>query len=266
MTDIPNREALRLTFEEVPELYDRVRPAYPPALFDELVALAGIPDGGRILEIGPGPGKATLPLAQRGLEITGVELGEKLAALGRRNLADFPNVEIVTADFETWEPARAGFDAVVSFTAFHWIDPAVRYEKSARLLRDGGALAIVQTNHVLPEGADPFWIEVEEDYLAVFPEDPAEPPPAPDEVVGLSEEVEASGFFERVEARRFVWDVTYTADNYIGVLETYSGHRMVELELREQLYERMRRRIDARPGREVRKSYLALLTVARRRP
>jgi len=71
-----------------------------------------------------------------------VELGERLAALARQKLAGFPNVEIVTAPFELWEPsAGGGFDAVVAFTAFHWIVPDARYAKTARLLRDGGALA-----------------------------------------------------------------------------------------------------------------------------
>jgi SAM-dependent methyltransferase len=262
--DIPRRESLRTTFEEVPELYDRVRPTYPPELFDELVELAGLPEGGRLLEIGTGPGKASLPLAERGFEIVGIELGERLAALARRNLAGFPNVEIVNADFETWEPAAAKFDAVVSFTAFHWIDPRVRYEKTARLLREGGALAVVETSHVLPEGGDPFWLVVEDDYREVFPDDDTYHPPAPEDVAGMSDELEASGRFARAEVRRYVWHVTYSAEDYIGVLETYSGHRATELELRERLYELIRRRIDARPGRRVRKSYLALMSVARR--
>jgi SAM-dependent methyltransferase len=262
--DFARRENLRTTFEEVPELYDRVRPTYPPALFDELVVLAGLPEHARLLEIGPGPGKATVPLARRGFEIVGVELGPKLAALARRNLAGFPNVEIVHAQFELWEPAVADFDAVVSFTAFHWIDPAARYEKTARLLRKRGALVVVETSHVLPDGGDPFWVEVEDDYREVIPGEDGKPPPAPDEIVGMSEEPEASGLFVRAEVRRYAWDVTYSADDYIGVLETYSGHRALDLELRERLYERIRRRIDARPGHEVRKSYLALMTVARR--
>ncbi len=262
--DFPERESLRTTFEEVPELYDRVRPTYPPPLFDELVVLAGLPERARLLEIGTGPGKATVPLAQRGFELVGIELGPKLAALARRNLAGFPNVEIVNAQFETWEPAVADFDAVVSFTALHWIDPAVRYEKTARLLKEGGSLVVVETSHALPEGGDPFWVEVEDDYREVIPGEEGKPPPAPDEIVGMSEEPEASGRFARAAVRRYLWDVTYSAEEYVGVLETYSGHRALDLELRERLYERIRRRIDARPGREVRKSYLALMTVARR--
>ena len=263
--DFPRRASLRATFEEVPELYDRVRPTYPPELFDDLAELADLSEGARLLEIGTGPGKASVPLAERGYEIVGIELGERLAGLARRNLAGFPNVEIVNADFETWEPAAPGFDAVVSFTAFHWIDPEVRYEKTARLLREGGSLAIVETSHVLPEGGDPFWIEVQADYREVFPDDEAHRPPLPEDVAGMSAELEASGRFGRAEVRRYLWDVTYSAEDYIGVLETYSGHRATDLEVRERLYDLIRGRIDARPEREVRKSYLALMTVARRR-
>ena len=104
----------------------------------------------------------------------------------------------------------------------------------------------------------------QDDYRETFPDEESGPPPAPEEVVGMSEEPEASGLFAPVAVRRYVWDVTYSAEDYIAVLETYSGHRALDLELRERLYDRIRRRIAVRPGRKVRKSYLALMTVARR--
>src|SRR5436309_3137871 len=131
------RLSLRTVFEEVPDLYDRARPTYPPQLLDDLAALAALASGASVLEIGCGTGKATLALAQRGYRVTCVELGERLAERARRNLAGFPAVEVVTADFETWQPPPQSFDAVVAFTAFHWIDPALRHEKSASLLRQG---------------------------------------------------------------------------------------------------------------------------------
>ncbi len=115
------RDEPRRTFEQVAELYDRARPGYPAALIDDLAAR--VPPGAWVLEIGPGTGQATLPLAERGLELVGVELGAGLAELARSKLAAFPNVEIVNAAFEEWEPERAEFDAIVSFTAFHWLDP-----------------------------------------------------------------------------------------------------------------------------------------------
>ena len=173
---VSERRRLRETFEEAPELYDRARPSYPEEVFDDLVAFAALPPGGRILEIGCGTGKATLPLARRGFEIVCIELGQGLAAVANRNLAPFSNVEVVNAPFERWE-TDSRFDAVVAFTAFHWIEPQTAYAKSARLLQDGGALAVVATKHVLPEDGDPFWAEVQEDYDAVVPSDENRPPP-----------------------------------------------------------------------------------------
>jgi hypothetical protein len=115
----------------------------------------------------------------------------------------------------------------------------VRYTKTADLLRHGGRLAIVSAEHVLPRGGDPFFVEVQEDYDAVVPDDPktkagAGGPPHPDAVVGIADEIAASGRFRIVGARRYLWDVTYTADSYIALLNTYSNHRAFNDEIREQ--------------------------------
>jgi SAM-dependent methyltransferase len=259
------RHRLRTTFDEVAELYDRARPGYPGQVFDDLVALGSLPRGGRVLEIGCGTGKATLPLAQRGFEVVCVELGDALARIARRKLAPFPSVEIVNARFEDWDPSGAPFDAVVSFTAFHWIDPDTRYEKPARLLRERGTLAVVATNHVLPDPRDRFWVEVQEEYEAVTPEMLTDPPPHPDDVRDLlSDEIHASGRFRTIAVRRYTWDARYTKDEYIAVLDTYSGHRALDDERREELYRRIRRRIQAEPGEAVTKTYLTTLNVAER--
>jgi SAM-dependent methyltransferase len=256
-----NREELRATFEEVPELYDRARPLYPDQVFADLVELTGLRPGDRILEIGPGTGQATRALAERGLEIVGVELGEGLAAVARRKLANLPGVEIVVGNFESWQPETAGFDAVVAFTAFHWIDPERRYERAARVLRDGGSLAVVTTKHVLPTGGDKFFVEVQKDYDAVVPSEDNRPPEPPQDVLDLGGEIEASGRFRMVGVRRHVWDETYSADDYVAVIDTFSGHRSMDQDRRLELFRRIRDRIGSR---RVRKTYLAILNVARK--
>src|SRR5215208_4309991 len=151
------QQLLRATFEQVPELYDRARPNYRSQVFDDLVALAQLPTAARIVEVGCGTGQATMPLAERGYQITCVELGEQLAAVARRKLTSFPNVEVINANFESWQPPHADFDAAVAFTAFHWLAPAARYAKTASLLRDRGTLAVVATSHVLPPDGDAFF-------------------------------------------------------------------------------------------------------------
>jgi SAM-dependent methyltransferase len=261
-------QQLRATFEEVPELYDRARPGYPVEVFDDLARLARLPEAARVLEIGCGTGQATVALAERGYRITCVELGEQLAAFARRKLSAFPAVEVINANFETWRPTDAAYDAVVSFTAFHWIDPVLRYEKSASLLRDGGALALVGSLHVLPPDGDQFFAEVQADYEAVLPDDDktrAGGPTHPDSVSALDEEIEASGFFRSAATRRYLWEVIYTSEEYIALLSTYSGHRVLADAARERLYDLIRHRIQTRPGGTVRKTYLTMLNVARLR-
>jgi SAM-dependent methyltransferase len=257
--DPADRHRLRETFERVPGQYDAARPGYSESVFDDVVALGRIPDGGRVLEIGCGTGQATLPLARRGFRIVCVEVGAALAEAAQRKLAPFSQVDVVNARFEEWEP-DAEFDAVVAFTAFHWIDPEVRYAKPARILRPAGALAVVDTQHVRREGGDAFWLDVQEDYDAVVPHPGNRPPPFAHEVADRRGEIEATGLFRDVEVRQHVWDVTYTADEYIAVIGTYSPNLVLDDATRERLFERIHRRI-ARQG-TVTKTYLATLDVA----
>lgn len=217
-----------------------------------------------MVEVGCGTGKATVGLAERGLDVLCVELDAGLAAVARRNLEGFPRVRVVEAAFESWEPEDAPYDAVVAFTSFHWVDPAVRYAKAASMLRPGGAFAIAGYLHVLPADGDPFFREVQADYDAVLPDEENRPPPNPDEVTPISGEIESSGLFRVVRHQRWVVDIVYTADEYLNILQTFSGHRALEGDQRRELLARIRRRIEARPGGRVRKSLLMLLTVARR--
>ncbi|MFI5681645.1 class I SAM-dependent methyltransferase [Streptomyces cellulosae] len=266
--DETRRVHLSRTFDEDAELYDRARPGYPPELFDDLTEVAGVGPGCRVLEVGAGTGKATLPLAELGCRITAVELGAGMAAVARRNLAGFEAVEIVTADFGTWPLPREPFDAVVVATAFHWLDPAVRVTKAADALRPGGALAVVATQHVAG-GSEEFFVEVQGCYERF---DPATPPglrpPAADDVdtSDHADEVARSGRFDPVVFRRHEWDLTYTTAEYLEVLQTYSGHRALPSEAREGLLECIAGLIDTRYGGRITKRYLTELRVSRTAP
>jgi SAM-dependent methyltransferase len=262
--DDAERHLLRATFDDSPELYDRSRAVAPPRLFDDLVALARLGPGARLVEIGCGTGQATLPLAERGFEIVGIELGENLAGLARRKLAPFPRVRIVIASFEQWQPAGDGYDGVVSFNAFHWVDPEVRYAKSAEVLRPGGALAVMGSAFVVHDGADATWLALEEDYEAVVGE--CEPRPHVDTLKDRSGEFEAGGWFRNVVLRRYVWDVDFDADGYLDRLSTSSWHGRLAEDVRSELFERIRRRILAAPGQSIAPTTAAVLYVAERSP
>ena len=116
---------LRGTFDSAAAGYDAARPTYPERLFDDLVQLAGLEPGDRLLEVGPATGKATRPLLERGFSVVGVELGPRLAEQARTNLAGLP-FEVHVTPFETWAGEPATFDLVYAATAWHWIDRSRR--------------------------------------------------------------------------------------------------------------------------------------------
>jgi SAM-dependent methyltransferase len=257
-----DRRLLRATFDEAADSYARSRLVAPAPVFDDLVSLGGLGTGARLLEIGCGTGQATLPLAERGFEIVGIELGASLAELARRELARFPRVTIVTASFEEWDPPPEAFDAVVSFNAFHWIDPDVRYAKSAELLHPGGVLGVLGSAFVEHDGADRTWLAMQDDYEAVVGE--REPRLHLDAARDRRAEFEASGRFRDIVLRRYLWDAEFDAEGYVERLSTSSWHRALAEDVRSELFERIGARIRAAPCASIAPTTLAALYVARR--
>src|ERR1022692_3536408 len=88
----PDRRELGRVFNEVPELYDRVRPTYPDELFADLVAITGMERRSSVLEVGCGTGQATRSLAALGYSVTAIEPGAGLAALARQRVPALRNV------------------------------------------------------------------------------------------------------------------------------------------------------------------------------
>lgn len=258
---------LRLTFESAAGLYQSARPDYPNELFDDLLSLTGISPASDVLEIGCGPGKATLPLAKRGLKITAVELGTDLATEARRNLAGFDDVAVITSSFEEWKPKETReFDLIYAATAWHWIDPGIRYIKAAELLRPGGHLAVWRADHAFPTGYDPFFRIIQQTYEEIGESRPGEWPPIPaEQMPDLAQEFAASGRFEVVGIRRYVWAVEYTANSYIALLDTFSGHIAMTSAKRDRLYGEIRRLLASRPNGRLTRHWSAVVTIGARR-
>lgn len=257
------RDAFRGRFDEDPDAYDRTRPVAPDAVFDDTVRLAGLRPGSTVLEIGPGTGQATRPLAERGVRILALELGPHLAARARHNLAGFPSVTVTATSFEVWSPGDMTFDAVFACNSFHWVDPDVRFAKAAAVLKPHGHLVVLSTPVVVPEDASQFWWDVQDDWTAVGAErvDPATK--HPDRVDDLSSAVRASTLLEEPVTTRRRFDITLTAADYATNLATQSGVKELPREERAQLVERIRRRLEAHGG-TLTVHHLAVLTVAKR--
>jgi len=146
MTRLPGSAARRYgrVFDEIAAEYDRRRPTYPDKLIDQACQVAGIGSGDHVLEVGCGSGQLTCGLLARGLHVTALEPGKSLIALARQNLEGAGAVEFMNAQFEDALLPREQFRAVFSASAFHWVNPAVSWQRAADVLVPGGTLALVQ--------------------------------------------------------------------------------------------------------------------------
>jgi len=232
---MPIDRSKRITFENVADIYDQVRTGYPQELIEDILSLSGIPPGGRILEIGCGPGNATISFARLGYRILGIELGERLSALAAEKCRAYPGVEILNLAFEDWEIDERAFDLAVAADAFHWIPPEVGYPKVARALRDSGSAALfwrvpVDAETDLSEAIDkayqtaPQFINPDKRFTAEW-------------LVGVvTENLKASGWFGEVTTKQYFWSENLTGEQYVNGLRTFSMHQGIDEQMREKLY------------------------------
>lgn len=133
----------RASFDSAAQRYNAARPSYPDEVIDWIIEQAGIETDELILEIAPGTGQATVKFLERGYSVHCVELGANMARLLTEKCAGYP-MTVDVSPFESWAPTKPVHPRmIVCATAFHWLDPAVRYQKCFDLLPPGGVLALL---------------------------------------------------------------------------------------------------------------------------
>jgi trans-aconitate methyltransferase len=216
---------IRLTFNEVVEIYDEVRPSYPAEVFDAL--FERLPAQPEIVEVGPGTGQATKDLLARGATVHAIEIGPAMAAKLRSNL---PNgrLSVSIGDFEKMQISADCADAVFSASAYHWIKPAAQTERPASILRKGGVLAVVELIQV-DSPADRGFFDAAQPIYQRYGEGHRGPPaPTRDHVEPAIQSVLAADQrFEQVSVRTYDWDQTYSASEYRKLMLSYSGTQMM---------------------------------------
>ncbi len=75
-----------------------------PAVIQKIVALIDQGSEVPVIEIGPGRGALTLPLAERGIRILAVEFDRDIVGYLRKLLRKHDNVEVINQDFLSFEP------------------------------------------------------------------------------------------------------------------------------------------------------------------
>ncbi|MCY4570982.1 MAG: class I SAM-dependent methyltransferase [Candidatus Poribacteria bacterium] len=246
---------LKTTFNTAATLYEDVRPRYPEELIRDVVDLSGLSDRSRILEVGCGTGKATQSFAERGYVLVCLDIGADLIAVAKEKLKTFPNASFVEQAFEEWKP-DGKFDLIISATAFHWVDPKVRYLKAFEVLKSKGFLAVFSNQHVRKD--EGFFAESQSLYDKYYAPLTTNRPTHATNFPG----VEA---FEDPIKRVYPWTQTYSSEQYIKLLGTYSGHIALPDENRRLLFEGIVNLIETKYNGQITKHYEAVLDLRGRR-
>jgi ubiquinone/menaquinone biosynthesis C-methylase UbiE len=138
------RRHRRALFDGVADRYRASRRGYPPESVQFIIDTAQLGPGSAVLEVGCGTGQLTGQLAAHGLALTAIDIGASMITAARQHLSGSP-VSFQVVSFEELDAPDASFDLIISATAFHWLDPEVKFAKPARLLTAGGWLALLNT-------------------------------------------------------------------------------------------------------------------------
>jgi Methylase involved in ubiquinone/menaquinone biosynthesis len=133
------------SFDQAAESYDQTRPML------DIFATHGIPalletmgPQARILDVGTGTGRISVPLLERGVDLVGCDLSTRMMA---RLLEKFPSARVVQSDAVCLPFPEAYFDVVLTVHVMHLVGAwreALREFK--RLLKPGGIYLYVRTH------------------------------------------------------------------------------------------------------------------------
>lgn len=264
-----NQRHLGGVFNEVPELYDRVRPGYPDELFGDLVTITGMDKRSSVLEVGCGTGQATLSLAALGCPVTAVEPGTGMAAVARRRLAALGNVTVETSTFERWDDHGRRFDVLVSAAAWHWVDPSIGWRRAHDVLGPEGWMALMGNVVVRRPGEPEVYAETADLHERFAPGDPGwGHPPLEDDVrrtdAGWGLVEEPGGLFGPTTVRWYPTVQWFDGEGFADLLRSTSMYRRLDPDVREPLLDAIAERIRTRMGDRAARRYLTVLRVGRR--
>ncbi|MFE2727122.1 class I SAM-dependent methyltransferase [Kitasatospora sp. NPDC059327] len=125
--------------------YAASRPPYPDALIDRLEAFVHRFPGGRVLDLGTGPGVIALALAARGIPVTAVDPSTDMLDEGRRQADQLRirGIEWTEGSSYALPPVKDVCLTIIG-DAFHWMVPrAATLASLDRLIVRDGAVALL---------------------------------------------------------------------------------------------------------------------------
>lgn len=260
-SDSHSPEQRRRWYDGVADAYDRARPRYPAALLDQAIAWANLQGGGRLLEIGCGPGIATVDLAQRGFTLVALEPSATAWERARQHCAAYGQVSLVNQTFEDWPLEPAAFDAVVAATSFHWVSPETGHDKVAAALKPGGALILLwnvppQPSWAIAQALVPLY-QRQAPELEVY----CDRAKQEEQLRAIAQGLVNRGDFVSLGYERLDLTRVYSISDYLALLSSLSPYIALAPQQRQELFAALDKALRHQVGDRLETSYFSALQV-----
>lgn len=236
-------ENISWTFDTAVELYEKYRMCYINQIYDDIFSYKPIDHTSCLVEVGIGTGHATLPFLKTGASVAAVEYGANLSSFCEMKFKDYPNFRVQNLRFEDFECAENSVDLVYSASAFHWIPEDIGYTKVFSMLKPGGVFARF-ANHPNPDRDKPGMCDAIQEVYKAYSPHRQKPYARPVEYTEQNAKdrayiAEKYGFTD-ITYKMYHSTRTFTADEYIGLLGTYSDNIAMEEKIRNAFFGEIR--------------------------
>ncbi|TRW23042.1 methyltransferase domain-containing protein [Flavobacterium zepuense] len=197
-------------FSTQAKAYAQYRPYYPPEMIAYIASL--VSDKDAALDVATGNGQVAAQLAKYFKEVYGTDISEKQL----HNATQAPNISYKVVRAEETHFGESRFDLITVAQAIHWFDFDAFYKEVYRILKPDGIFAVLgyglfSTNADTDKILHKFYYDIVGPYWDA-------------ERRYLDENYTTIPFpFNEVETQKFTNHFTWTLEQLIGYLETWSA-------------------------------------------
>lgn len=245
---MPVIKGLEWTFDTNAKTYEKMRPGYPDGLYREIFEYLPLSASSSCVEIGIGGGQATEPILKTGCSVTAVERGSHFTDICRDKFRMYPSFTCVNTRFEDFAVQAQSVDLVFAASSFHWIEEEFGYKKVYSMLKKGGAFARFANHPYKDKSQEDLDREIQKAYAKYMPGSKMSPEYTMENAQSRAEIGRKYGFTD-IKAHIFKRVRSFTAEEYILLLSTYSDHIAIEEETRKRFFSEIQAAIHAFGGK-----------------